>query len=314
MRYFSLILLLAFVSIPSCKDKSRNASQTANITGLVLFKIGTVQVAGQPVEIGAIIQAREKITVGPQSLVDIQVRDMDSSITLRLQQNSVLSLAGSKSSDGLTLSPKLTQGSLLAQVKKLDSSESLHVRLPSAVAAVRGTQFQATVDASGNSQIDVHSGKVAVRPRSNFEDLPAGLVEKTPELQSLVTALEKSETILETGKSAVVDSKASDRLIEEAGLQPVLQNPTIVSLLSKENATEQEAAAAQAILTKHFEDTAQKEKVKAAVQKPIATPQVKDVPKEELQQKLKEYEEFISIEQAKAKDNAAAGVAIKERN
>ncbi|MBL8022091.1 MAG: FecR domain-containing protein [Leptospirales bacterium] len=313
MRHLSISLLFALPLVLSCKGSSEGA-KSANVSALVLFKVGTVQVSGKAVETGSIIQAKETITVGPQSLVDIQVRELDSSVTMRLQQNSSMVLSALQDSNGVTLSPKLTQGTVMAQVKKLNAGESFHVRLPSAVAAVRGTRFEATIDGTGNAQVAVHDGKVAVRPRSGVEDLPAGVVEKTPELKSVVEKCEKSETVVESGKSAVVDSKSADRLIDEAGLKPVLQDPAMVALLNKENATEQDAKTAQTLLAKHFEDPAKKDQVKSAVEKPIPAPQIKDVKPDDMKRRLKEYEEFVSIEQAKAKDNAGAAAAVKERN
>jgi len=315
MKKLSIFLLLVAAGINSCKRVEENQSRPASTSALVLFKIGSIQVAGRELSAGEILKNRETITVGPQSIADLQIREGESSITLRLQQNSILTLGAVQEKNGLVISPKLSQGSILAQVQKLAPNENLRVRLPSAVAAVRGTKFEAQVEEDGSSRVAVYDGKVAVRPRSAaVEDLPPSLISKSEELTQVVGALEKSETIVETGKTTKVDVKSSSQILDKSGLSGVLSKQEVQALAGKENPTEQEITAAQTAIQSSYEDPAKKEQLKSATEKPVAAPPVEEIPKQDIQRKLKEYEEFLAIEQSKTKDADTAQKAVQARS
>lgn len=303
------ILIVSF----SCKEAPR-VRKPAKVTALVLFKVGSVQAAGREITTGEIIQDHELIAVGAQSILDLQVRETEASITMRLRENTEVTLAGFVDPDGqLNVSPEQSKGTLLTQVQKLGAKERMLVRMPSALASVRGTKFETSIDPGNMARVTVLDGKVAARTRiSELEDSSA--TSQIPELSQLVGALEKSETIIENGKSATLDPKAKDQWIEDSGLGPLLNSPEFKALAGKEAASPEQIESARAASAKHFQSPESQTKLKSSLGRPPAPPTVESLPKEEWDRKLKEYEELVSVEQAKAKDQAAAGPVVKARN
>lgn len=309
----SLKILTVFSSglfLLSCQK----ASEPAKVSAIVLFKVGSVMAGGKELSNGDIVRKGTEIVLGAQSLVDLQIREAASSITMRIQENSRFTLEARNGKDGPVLSPFLQTGGVLTRVEKLRGSDSYEVRTPSAIAAVRGTKFEAHVAPDGTSNLIVLDGKVAARPRAAaVENLPPELVAKNAQLGQLVSALEKSETVVESGQAVQVEKKVGDQLVRDAGVEAILSQPQMQSLQAGQSKPE-DIQKAQAALEAHFASAENQERVRAAAAKPPQAPVTTRIEDEELKRKLQEYEEFVAREEAAAKNETEAQKAVTSVN
>ncbi|MFA5858936.1 MAG: FecR family protein [Elusimicrobiota bacterium] len=106
---------------------------------------------------GAILNETAKIRTGDKSFV---VLKMDDGTKVRLAANTIFSIK--------TMKPEvrefeLNRGNMRAWVKKLTKNESFATRTPTAVCAVRGTEFEIEVDENNKTRVSLLSGLVAVR-------------------------------------------------------------------------------------------------------------------------------------------------------
>jgi len=154
-----------------------------------------------------------------------------------------------------------------------------------------------------------------VRPRAaGVEDLPPALLSKSEELKRVVDALEKAEVVVESGKSTDINPTGAATILDQAGLTPTLAKPEIRALVAKEKPTDQEISLALTTIHSSFADPAQKEQLRAATDKPVDAPKIEEVPKQDFDRKLKEYEEFIAVDQSKLKDAESTQKAIQARS
>lgn len=297
----SSLLALAVLTSFHCK---KEAAAPAKISAIVLFKVGTAMAAGKELANGDIIRKGTEIVLGPQSILDLQVREADSTVTMRVQADSRFVLDARTGKDGQVISPFLQSGGVLTRVEKMSGKESLEIRTPSAIAAVRGTKFEAQVAADGSSSLQVHEGKVATRPRAAaVENLPPALIEETPELGALVSTLEKSETVLEGGQGTTVARSAGEKLVRDAGVEGILAKPELQNL--RADAKPEDIQKAQAALQTHFASAENQAKAREAAAKPPAAPVPVKIEDAELKRKLQEYDEFVARKEAAAAETEA---------
>jgi len=305
-----LALLCSGLFLFSCQK----SNEPVKISAIVLFKVGSVMAGGKELSNGDIVRQGTQIVLGPQSIADLQIREASSSITMRIQENSTFTLDARRGKDGPVLSPYLQTGGVLTRVEKLRGGDSYEVRTPSAIAAVRGTKFEAHVSPDGSSSLVVLDGKVAARPRAAaVENLPPELVAKNEQLGQLVSALEKSETVVESGQAVQVDKKVGEQLVRDAGVEAVLSQPQMQGLQSGQSKPE-DIQKAQAALEAHFASAQNQEKARAAAAKPLQAPVTTRVEDEELKRKLQEYDEFVAREDAAAKNEAEAQKSVTSVN
>lgn len=301
------------LAVSSFNCKKKEASAPAKISAIVLFKVGSAMAGGKELANGDIIRKGTEIILGSQSILDIQVREADSTVTMRVQADSRFVLDARTGKDGQVISPLLQSGSVLTRVEKMGSKESVEIRTPSAIAAVRGTKFEAQVAPDGSSSLQVHEGKVATRPRAAaVENLPAALIEETPELGALVSTLEKSETVLESGQGTTVSRSAGEKLVRDAGVEGILSQPQIKNL--QPDAKPEDIQKAQAALQTHFAAAENQAKAREAASKPPAAPVPVKIEDAELKRKLQEYDEFVARKEAAAATEAEAQKAVTAPN
>jgi len=81
----ALTILLAGGLLFSFLAGNRSQMQPISTSAVVLFKVGSLQVAGREINVGEILKDQEVINVGSQSMADIQITSTKSSITLRVR-------------------------------------------------------------------------------------------------------------------------------------------------------------------------------------------------------------------------------------
>lgn len=149
-------LLIILVSI-SCTPKKAEQVSKAYLTGFVgevnITRSGTSQ---NDIAIKKELMAGDIITTGSKSFALIQLGE---NVVVKINQNSVLNLTSLDFNSGSEIS--LQKGAIASKVNVLKKGEGYKISTPTAVAAVRGTEFLVSYDGN-KSQVSVKRGEVAV--------------------------------------------------------------------------------------------------------------------------------------------------------
>ena len=199
MKRTAIISLSALLAIAvSCSKPA--AENYASIS----FFIGEVTKNGAPVAIGDSVNEKDSIVTGPLSSCDIKLGS--SIIRVKEKSKMLFSALGIKNSvENTTLD--LGEGRMLCKPKKLLKDESFTVKTPTAVAAVRGTEFTVETDMNQTTRIKVYDGKVKVAKRvSQLEDKIDAVIEAS-------AAVETKESVVITQKeTAEAEKKVAEAI------------------------------------------------------------------------------------------------------
>lgn len=139
-----------------------SAQGTGPVIGEVLALKGEAWADGQPLRTGDRLQAGAALRTGPAGRLRLRFEDgsvlvMSDATELRLERWAGPSGGARQASVWLSLG-------LIGQTVRPQAGGAWQVRTPSAVTAVRGTEFLVEVDASQKTAVQVTSGAVAVDP------------------------------------------------------------------------------------------------------------------------------------------------------
>ncbi|HPJ39850.1 MAG TPA: FecR family protein [Spirochaetota bacterium] len=128
---------------------------------VVVWSVGDVAVTRgaaepRPVVMKEALEQGDRLRTGKGSFAVVQIGDAK---VIRIQAESTLDLT--KISTPEQTEVFLGKGQVLSKVEKLRKGESYGVRMPTALAAVRGTEFSATYR-EGERRVSVKSGRVDV--------------------------------------------------------------------------------------------------------------------------------------------------------
>lgn len=169
----------------------------------VSFFIGNVQKNGKAVAIGDTVTESDVIVTGERSSCDLKIGGS----VIRIKQSSKLEFASlMKGKDGENTVLDLNEGKLLCKPKKLLKDDKFTVKTPTAIAAVRGTQFTVESDVKKTTRIKVYDGKVKVAKRVK------ALEDKVDKVVENAAPVGKQESVIVTEKEA----KAAERKVEKA--------------------------------------------------------------------------------------------------
>ncbi len=175
-------------------------SQQADEYAMIMFMIGDVTKNNAPITIGDLINQSDVIKTGNGAFCDIRVGGS----VIRIKEKSRVvfsSLLHKGASENTTLG--LDVGKILCKPKKLLKSDSFMIKTPTAVAAVRGTQFIVEADSLETTRIKVFTGKLRIAKR--IEQLE-GSVDRILEIAPV---LEEQEKVVITKK----DVQAAENIV-----------------------------------------------------------------------------------------------------
>ncbi|MBN2434419.1 MAG: FecR domain-containing protein [Spirochaetes bacterium] len=214
MKRISVITLLSAFLV-SCTF-SKPAEKNAHIS----FIIGDVTKNGSAVSINDKVNTGDIIKTSGLSSCDIQIGDS----MIRIKENSNLTITLSlidSNSEQTDLS--LDSGKVLCKPKKLLDNESFTVRTPTAVAAVRGTQFSVTTDSLKTTRIKVFDGEVKVARRVKTLDKNLEAVIKNgssvPKEHTAVISEEDALKAADMVDKAIADGQSIEDTISVAPLE-----------------------------------------------------------------------------------------------
>jgi hypothetical protein len=189
LKVLALALLPAMMAVAvSCGKK--DVHQT-----VVIWRVGEVELQRQgesarQIELQDIVKQGDRIVTKANSFAVLQIGDM---ATVRVQAES--EIAFSNLNDPAAIEMALNKGQVLSKVDKLAKGQSYGVRMPTALAAVRGTEFSATY-IPGRNVVAVKAGKVEVTLAGQTD-------------AKTVTAT------VDAGKAVVIGEALTERPIEE---------------------------------------------------------------------------------------------------
>ncbi len=238
---FAISAIMAGILIGGCSQKE--VDEHAMIT----FMIGDVKKNSAEVQIGDIIKENDTIVTAENSFCDIKIGD--SIIRIKAQSNvNIATLFKNGNVENTTLG--LASGKMLCKPKKLLKDENFFVKTPTAVAAVRGTQFGVETDKDLTTRIKVFKGEVKVAKRvKQFESSMEKVLTYAPGVQEeekivitadevkkaekIVDASLKKETAGEVPTDAVID-----KVINDTKAAVVINDDNIVKFDAKDFAKE----------------------------------------------------------------------------
>ncbi len=212
-------LLIFTISCSSKDDKPVSRINDARI----IFAIGDVKVKLNNIWNGAREEMKltesNEITTGPGAQCNILI-GTESFISMKENTHIVISTLF-KDITGLednTL--ELKSGKSIINPKKLLKGDSFKIKTPTAIAAVRGTQFTVESQPEGNLKVAVVEGKVELKRRvPALENVEKELIGKSEVLSKLSDKVEEQTVVLEKDHSGFVNnSKAQieNKVIEDA--------------------------------------------------------------------------------------------------
>ncbi|HMW07357.1 MAG TPA: FecR family protein [Leptospiraceae bacterium] len=281
-----MFILILFIVL-SCNEKKQAPE------ALVTTVIGDVRMGDKKIKSGDVLKNLDSIKTGPKSVCDLQLTGIESNVSIRVKENSEFSLATATQRDSNNVQMKIVSGKIMVNSDKLNSRDNLETITPTVVMAVRGTKYEVEMGSDANGNVAVLDGKVATRVViPEVENLPPEVRAKSATLKKLDSFLKEKEMVLQTGNATSVSRKQSDTILKETGLGDVLKNADpskiaddIDTKLSPEKLSEKTAKISDKDLQ----------------------PEVVQVSPEEMEKKLKEYDEFKPVSK-----NAIPSSEVKE--
>ncbi|HQE59713.1 MAG TPA: FecR family protein, partial [Spirochaetota bacterium] len=220
MKYLLLSVILTVAVFSSCTKKEEEFAVA------VSFVIGDVSRNGVQLAIGEEILEGDIVTTGSSSSCDVK----SGGSIIRIKEKSVMKFSKMNFSDGNENTVfALDQGKLLCKPKKLLKDDSFIVKTPTAVAAVRGTQFTVETDIKKTTRINVYDGKVKVARRAPSLD------DKIDEIMENISPLEEKESAVITKEEAdKAEQAVSDGLKSAQAKDVIAKNISALAIGTKD--------------------------------------------------------------------------------
>ncbi len=275
-KTIGILVLIVSALVAGCKGKEEKAPEA-----LVVSVIGDVTRGDKKIKVGDILRNQDSLKTGAKSICDLQVTGMDSDVTIRVKENSEFALGATVKNEVKNVQMKILTGKVLVNSERLNSKNNLETITPTVVMGVRGTKYEVEIGSDSNGSVAVLDGKVASRVIiPEIENLPPEVRAKSATLKKLDSFLKEKELVLQTGNSTTMSKKQSETILKETGLGEVLKNADpskladdIDTKLSPEKLSEKTAKISDKDLQ----------------------PEVVQVSPEELERRLKEYDEFKPV-------------------
>lgn len=191
----------------------------------VSFMIGEVLINSVSAEIGTLINQEDTITTSSGAFCDVKIGDS----IIRIRENSKVVFATLfKSDTAEDTMLHLDHGRMLSKPKRLLRNESFKVSTPTAVAAVRGTQFIVEADTAQTTRVRVYEGTVNVVKRvKQLEGNYDKVLEQAPDVSGSEMVVVSKEDV-ERAERAVEEALQKETA---AGTEDVIGN--VINLTSE---------------------------------------------------------------------------------
>ncbi len=199
-------------------------------TGKLMFSVGEVTIK----EANGWVPAQEQMTLkkgneiktGAQSQCNIVI-GTDSFISVKENSHLIIDNLFKDVTGVEENSIELKVGKTIVNPKKLLKGDSFKIKTPTAVAAVRGTQFIIQNDPNNQLKIAVVTGKVELQRRiPALEDVDQDLMNKSESLTNLKEKVASEKLIVDANQSAFIDNQKAEqenKIIEKAIIEHVAE-------------------------------------------------------------------------------------------
>jgi len=169
-------LLAVLIAAPAAAEAPEWDARIAGVEGKEAYIYPEGGGDGVPAEVGAPVEPGDRVSTGKRCRVEIAL-DPDSLLEMGASSTFVVE----KPETGVFARFFLSAGSLMAKLQKFSVQRRTHIRTPTAVAAVRGTEFGLEVAEDGRTDVGVFDeGQVAVLPsEEGFSETLLGPGEET---------------------------------------------------------------------------------------------------------------------------------------
>ena len=308
------IIILCFLLI-TCKKgdngsvNNQSQGNKSSLNAVVLFAVGDVRVGDRKVKTGDIISENESVITGKKSTCDVQIKESDAGIVIRLKASSMFELKMTNMDGKLVPSTIVNIGNAMVNVSgKLKNDENFQVVTPTQTAGVRGTKFEVNVTEDGSTTVSVSEGKVATRIRiSEVDALPIEIQEKSRVISSIKTSLGSEEQIIEAGYKNEVTKAQTNGILKSSGLEKSID---LVNIDTQARLSPEQVQNA----VNSIDATTPQDKDKTKSLKEVSNQKVEKISPKELQSKLDEFAELIAVEKNKLESVDSSSVVIVERN
>lgn len=309
---------LLFLPLVNCKKEEGKVADTVSkptLSGVVLFVVGDVQSGTKKIKTGDVILENESVKTGKNSACDLQIKDSDAGIVMRMKSESSFQLKTIAVNGKQVPSTVVSIGTAMVNVSgKLKSGENFQVVTPTQTAGVRGTKFEVNVSKDGSTTLSVTEGKVASRVRiPEAEELPIEVQEKSLTISTINKTIESQEQIIEAGQKTSVTKSQTDKILKETGLGESIKQ---INLNLQSKLSSDEVQKAVSTIDKDNQVAGKENPIFEKSLKDNGTLKVETTKNGEVEAKLKEYAELIAIEKQKLESGNSVTVAgaVKERN
>ena len=320
VKLVSLVIGINLLLLPlvNCKKEEGKVVDTVSkptLSGVVLFVVGDVQSGTRKIKTGDLILENESVKTGKNSACDLQIKDSDAGIVMRMKSESSFQLKTIAVNGKQVPSTVVSIGTAMVNVSgKLKNGENFQVVTPTQTAGVRGTKFEVNVSKDGSTTLSVTEGKVASRVRiPEAEELPIEVQEKSLTISTINKTIESQEQIIEAGQKTSVTKSQTDKILKETGLGESIKQ---INLNLQSKLSSDEVQKAVSTIDKDNQVAGKENPIFEKSLKDNGTLKVETTKNGEVEAKLKEYAELIAIEKQKLESGNSVTVAgaVKERN
>ncbi|MDO8734028.1 MAG: FecR family protein [Elusimicrobiota bacterium] len=211
-------------------------------SGEIIFVAGEVKTNERNATQGSKIETGDIIASGSNSEAVVK---LENGSVLNISQNSMVAVEETSSDNSVF---KTILGKVKAKVQKLKTRQKFEIKTPTAICAVRGTEFQVEVFSDGKTAIEVYEGIVGARNIQGIGDEVAVyenqksevLLNKAPsspeslkaEIQSIQRDPEKSEIKKEVGLQ-MTKEQVQSAAAEEIRLAEYQEGKTLIDVFGK---------------------------------------------------------------------------------
>lgn len=160
------VLSAVLLALPAgAQEEADYDSRVTGVTGEVTVFSADQAAEGVPADVDMPLDPGDRVTTGPDGTCEIA---LDGEHAITLKENSSFTLSQPRKAETII---ELTVGSLLAKFSKLLGGQTIKVRTPTAVAAVRGTELGVDVEGDESHFGIFDEGKVEIESAGGRETL-----------------------------------------------------------------------------------------------------------------------------------------------
>ncbi len=293
------------------------ASGPVGLTAVVLFKVGTVTAGGRELSVGDILPAGAVVNVPRQSLCDLQVRETQGEIVIRLSPETEFALSGYRREGTLYVRSNLPRGRAQLHVGRLPSREEVFVVAPTAVATVRGTRYE--VSARGReTRVAVDEGAAAARVSlPEISELPVEIVQGSRVLRAVESVLREFEVVLGPGEFIIIRREISRAILAAApAFAETLNNPALAAYRGIPRVDPTRSRSAAQFVDAVYPDQEKLNALLAVIRRVLGETRSRKGrgSEAELRSRLREYDQLIAVNRAALADSPRVQEAVRLRN